>query len=374
MSEQIQADVEPQPEAKDVPVKQAATKSNSIFNAFLTLLSLITFIAIGVLGYMGYQQAQQMTGRLLTLEQQSANSQSEMEQVKNSLNSDFKELQNQLQKQLQLSLTEQNVSEQLSAIKRQIQSVSGRHQSDWLLAEADYLVRIAANRLLLERDHVTALALLISADERIKLIDDPGLQSAREALARDIAALRLLKRDDIAGIAIRIGGLIPQLKTLPVLVFQLPEDAIEVIEQADGATETNWFDNLKKSITELSVKWFEIRDHGRPVTPLMAPEIEALLINNMNLLLQTTQFACLRQQEDLYHHSLEQLKARVTEYFDLLDPVVSAFLSEIDSLNSLTIKSELPETLESRVIIARLLDQRLQQPSALLDTQTGEQQ
>jgi len=385
---QPEAEAEPQQTVKDEPVKndeKLATsgsasdkpKTNSLFNSVISLLSLIAFVAVVVVGYIGFQQIQKISDRLLTLEQQGRNYQSDVEQTKNSLRTDFEQMQNQLQKQLQDSTLQQadlndkkiqTISQQLSATRRQIQSVSGRHQSDWLLAEADYLVRIATNRLLLERDHVTALALLLSAEERILLMDDPGLQPAREALARDMAALRLLKREDTAGIAIRISGLIPQLKTLPVLAFQLPEETIDQVEETVSPADANWFDNLKKSAGELSVKWFEIRDHGRPVTPLMAPEIEALLINNMNLLLQTAQFATLRQHQDLYHHSLLQLKQRVTEYFDITDQAVIAFLNEIDSLDALSIQIALPDTLESRIIIARLVEQRLQQSTLMPDT------
>jgi len=395
MSEEKQLDAEPLPENKEEPVveddklsskqKDIKPKSNGLFIGMTTMLSLAALIAAGLIGYLGYQQFQHMSARLLTLEQETANNQSVSNSTKDELQRNFTQLQSQLQKQLQDSILNQDtdsdskiqtISEQLAATRRQIQSVSGRHQSDWLLAEADYLVRIASNRLLLERDHVTALALLMSADERIVLMDDPSLQPAREALARDMAMLRLLKREDIAGIAFRISGLIPQLKTLPILAFQLPEDTLEEIEQPVSSANTSWYENLKQAAAELSVKWFEIRDHGRPVTPLMAPETETLLVNNMMLQLQTAQYSVLRQHSELYHHSLTQLKTRVTEYFDINDQIVIAFLNEIDSLNAMSIRAELPDSLQARVIISRLVEQRLQQSIAPVaaESATGEEQ
>ena len=249
----------------------------------------------------------------------------------------------------------------MSATQRQLLSVGGRHRNDWLLAEADYLVRIATNRLLLERDHQTALVLLVSADERIMLIDDPGLQPIREALSNDMAKLRLVKRADIAGLAIRISSLIPQLKLLPILAFQLPEETIEEIDNSASTPDQGWQQSLKNTFKELSVKWFEVRDHGRPVAPLMAPETEAILLTNMTLLLQTTQFAILRQHSELYQHSLQQLKEWSAEYFDISDPVVIAFINEIDLLIATTVSVELPKTLESRLLIARQVEQQFQQ-------------
>ena len=343
------------------------SNSNSLFSVFISLISIAALIAAGVVGYFGYMQLQKMSERLVSLEQLEKNSQSKAQQSTTALHNNF----NQLQVKVQQALVQQSASNEhqlkemsnhLAATRRQIQDVGGRHRSDWLLAEADYLVRIASNRLLLEKDHVTALVLLVSADERIMQMDDPSLQPIREALSRDMATLRLVKRADIAGLAIRISSLIPQLKVLPVLAFQLPEETIENIEQTDSADDADWRQSLKNTFKELSVKWFEVRDHGRPVTPLMAPETEAVLLTNMTLLLQTTQFATLRQHSELYHHSLTQLKGWVSEYFDTSDAIVIAFLNEIDLLNATSVSVDLPKTLESRLILARQLEKRLQLP------------
>jgi len=195
------------------------------------------------------------------------------------------------------------------------------------------------------------------------LMDDPGLQPVREALARDMATLRLVKRVDIAGLAIRISSLIPQLKTLPIQSFELPEETIKEIEGSTSAADSNWQENLKNTLKELSVKWFEVRDHGKPVKPLMSTETETMLLTNMTLLLQTAQFATLRGHSDLYYHSLSQIKDWSNEYFDTSNSAVLAFINEIDSLNKMLVKANLPATLESRLILSRYVEQRLQQQS-----------
>ncbi len=365
---------------ESVKQKLAPAKSSnghSFFSVFTGLISIAALAAVGVIGYFGYMQFEKMSDHLVSLEQLEKNSQSEAQQSVTTLRNNF----TQLQAKVQQVLGQQNasngqklkeMSDHLAATRRQIQDIGGRHRSDWLLAEADYLVRIASNRLLLEKDHVTALILLVSADERIMQMDDPSLQPIREALSRDMATLRLVKRADIAGLAIRISSLIPQLKVLPVLAFQLPEETIKNVEQTDSADDANWQQSLKNTFKELSVKWFEVRDHGRPVTPLMAPETEAVLLTNMTLLLQTTQFATLRQHSELYHHSLTQLKDWVSEYFDTSDAIVIAFLNEIDLLNATSVSVDLPKTLESRLMLARQLEKRLQLPVETLKT-PGEQ-
>ncbi len=354
------------------------TGKSSLFAVLAPPLSILAIALVVLVGYFGYQQIQHLSGRLLTLEQKSKKARATVEQTKTSLTADFSKIQSEVQQVLNSQTIEnekklQQVAEQINASRRQLQLIKGRHQSDWLLAEADYLVRIATQRLLLEQDHVTALALLLNADERIMLMDDPAMQVVREALARDIATLRLVKRVDIAGLAIRIIGLIPQLNILPLQSFELPEDSIEEASEPVIATDATWRENLKKTLKELSVKWFEVRNHGKPVKPLMSSETETLLISNMTLLLQTAQFATLRGHSDLYHHSLSQIADWSNEYFDNADASVLAFINEIKSLNQMSVKVNLPVTIESRLILSRQVEQKLQQ-SDLSNYEPGSQE
>ena len=345
------------------------SSGSSFFSGLLNFLMIVVIIAVGAVGYFGYNYWQQFSARPLTLEQQGINSQAETKETIAALGNEFSLLLQQTQQKLdqQNASNEKNladISAQISDTRRKLQSVRGRHQNDWMLAEADYLVRIASNRLLLEHDYSTALVLLVNADERIMMMDDPSLQPVREALSRDMATLRLVKRADIAGLAIRINSLIPQLKVLPALAFQLPEEIIKEIDTSIPVADISWQQSLKNTLKELSVKWFEVRNHGRPVTPLMAPETETMLLTNMTLLLQTTQFATLRQHSELYHHSLQQLKEVVNEYYDTADPVVIAFVNEVDLLNATSVQEDLPTVLESRLIIAREMERRVQQEIA----------
>ena len=50
--------------------------------------------------------------------------------------------------------------------------VKGRRPNDWLLAEADYLVKLAGRKLFLEHDVESATQLMESADQRIASLND----------------------------------------------------------------------------------------------------------------------------------------------------------------------------------------------------------
>jgi len=356
------------------PVK---SKKTSILSLFIGLLSLIAIGAVGIIGYFGYMQVGDITSRLVILEEGGKDSQAKASSLRSSIQNDVAAAQKQIQTKVKQLLDKNDtrlndISTQLANTRRQLQAMGGRHQTDWLLAEADYLVRIATQRLTLQQDHVTALALLLSADERILLMDDPALQNLREAIARDITSLRLIKRADIAGLAIRVSSLLPQVQLLPVRSFELPEAAADEGGAPVKTTEATWQENLKKTLEELSIKWFDVRDHGKPVTPLMSSEKQSLLLTNMTLLLQTAQFAILQGHTDLYHHSLQQLKDWGNDYFDMEDERVLAFMREIDALNQMQVTVSLPTTLESRLLLSREVEQRLKQTGKTGNVEAGQ--
>ncbi len=353
-----------------------AQPKTSILSVFHSLISFILITAVVGLGFYGYQQLLIVTERISVIE---GAQQENSTKVQDQLASSFSKVQNQLQQKLQQmsevsGAKSQELSEQLESTQRQVKLFAGRHRTDWLLAEADYLVRIANNRLVHERDPLTALALLMSAEERIILMDDPSLTAIREALSRDMASLRLSKKDDVAGIAIRISGLIPQIEKLAFITFELPQETIESIDGpiSEPATDLTWQDKLKLTLKELSVKWFEVRDHGRAVKPMMTSETESIITNNMTLFLQSAQFATLKQHEELYHQSLGQMSNWIIEYYEHNDPMVLAFKNEIDSLNALSVRGKIPSSLESRLAVAREVESRLNK-TLVPASQTGEQ-
>ena len=55
-----------------------------------------------------------------------------------------------------------------------------KRPNDWMLAESEYLVRMAGRKLWLEHDIVSAITLLGNADERIKALNDPSLMPIRK--------------------------------------------------------------------------------------------------------------------------------------------------------------------------------------------------
>ena len=82
-----------------------------------------------------------------------------------------------------------------------LSALLGRSEQGWGLSEVEYLLRIANQRLQLQRDTNAAAKALEAADERLREYADPHYLKVREQIARDIAKLSAFEAPDSAGIS-----------------------------------------------------------------------------------------------------------------------------------------------------------------------------
>ncbi len=87
-------------------------------------------------------------------------------------------------------------------------------EPDWKLAEAEYLLRLANHRVLMERDIRTALDLLKSADDIVRDLDDFALYEVRATLAEEIQSLEQAREVNVSDIHLRLDAVKRQLSSL----------------------------------------------------------------------------------------------------------------------------------------------------------------
>ncbi|MDF5295470.1 uroporphyrinogen-III C-methyltransferase, partial [Vibrio parahaemolyticus] len=149
--------------------------------------------------------------------------------------------------------------------------VNGRRPNDWLLAEADYLVKLAGRKLFLEHDVESATQLMESADQRIAALNDPSLVKLRKAMANDITKLRTIPLIDRDGLVLRLTALQQQVDKLPLANALLPEaEAVENTEVSEDIA--NWQDNLMTSLKDFSENFITFRTRDGNVVALLSPE------------------------------------------------------------------------------------------------------
>ncbi len=307
----------------------------------LLLLLLLMNLSAFAGGYWLWQQLQQARGNNSETAQHISAQQAELATLKKQF--DDKTAADKTFRQQTISTLKDN-SEKLRGLDR-------IDTSYWRLAEAEFLLKQAHQRLFITRDAETADLLLSSADSAIVQQKDPALLPVRSAIASDRAALRKVPRVDRDGIYLRLQALSAQVGTLTSgnRFLQPPED-----ELLSEESTTRYSDMLWQRLLSI----VRIRHHDHPVEPLLPPEQEVYLRQNIQLTLVQAQLGLLQAQQQTYESNLQRVAAWVSQYCDTEDPLVKGWLDESQTLMRINIAPDLPDISGSLRSVQKVIEQR----------------
>ncbi|GAA0699589.1 uroporphyrinogen-III C-methyltransferase [Marinobacterium maritimum] len=243
-----------------------------------------------------------------------------------------------------------NIDELQDRLTRSIQQVTADAEvsrKDWLLAEVEYLLRLANQRVLMEQTATGALTLLKSADESLRETDDVTLYDVRKALAEDIAALEAVPRLDTEGVFLKLAALNRQVSELRVTPITDKRKLPALLEEiTPESVEQSWGDGLKASWNKAMDKFetlIVIQHHDEAVKPLMSPEQTFFLQQNLHLMLEQAQMALLQRKQQAYDASLSKAHDWVGTHFDAKNAATQAILRGLEELQQVNVAPELPD-------------------------------
>lgn len=233
----------------------------------------------------------------------------------------------------------------------------------WRVAEAEYLLRIANHRLLMERDASGARHLLQLADDILRESEDFAYHDVRALLAEEITALAQFTDADVQGVFLRLEAIKGALRQLPL---RLPEYIAatggETNEQTDAispppappAEPTSMWATLAQRLTGL----VRFRQHqGDARRPLLPPEQADYLHMNLRLALDRAQLAALRHDAEVFRVSLTEANEWLAAFVDARGPAATNMAAELNELLQTNLAGELPDISRS---LARLRQLRTQ--------------
>jgi uroporphyrin-3 C-methyltransferase len=276
----------------------------------------------------------------------------------------------QLLQALETRLEEQlaALEQQRSQLTRQGEALSRIDASDresWLLAEVEYLLRLANQRLIMTGDVAAARALLDNVDGILRDLDDAALHPVRAAVASDLAALRAVPEVDVEGIYLRLGALLGQAGELAILRLPAEQQALQPPPQPrQEAAPGDWQQQLQQgweSALHALSDYLTIRRRDVPVEALMDPRWEGLVRQNLRMLLEQARVALLSGNQALYRESLDRARYWVTEFFQSDEATARSMAREIDQLSAVQVDVALPDVSASLAALNDAMEQRLQQ-------------
>ncbi|WP_280567568.1 uroporphyrinogen-III C-methyltransferase [Chromohalobacter sp. 296-RDG] len=250
----------------------------------------------------------------------------------------------------------QDIDKNLDKVLSELADEQEADPREWLHAEAEYLLRLANQRLQLERDVKGAKALLKAADERLTDADNPALIPVRRAIQSELAALDSVPTVDRTGLYLALMAQQEQLADLP-----LKQDVEEMSAQNgnDSSLEGGWQQQLSRLGGELK-DLVVIRRHDEALEALVTPEQESYLRQNVRLLLEQAQLALLKTEPKLYQASLDKAITLIERYYDTQRDAVNNSLERLESLRDKTIRPELPDISESQQTLKDFIEKRFQ--------------
>ena len=260
------------------------------------------------------------------------------------------------------SLRLQQREAELRAMVADIHRRVGSSGTQWMIAESEYLLRIASNRLTLTRDAATARVALELADQRLRDTKDPGWAGVRAQIASDIAALNTLETPDVAGISAQLSALIVQVPQLRIAGAPMPPER-NLPEQGARAPDARNWETLLDDLWSGFKDTVRIRVHDQPIQAIIAPEQQFFLYENLKLHLEVARLGLARHDPRLFHDNLATASEWLGRYFDANDATVAAVKQGIDALGDIDIAPEIPDISRSlRALIAR--DRAMQNAAA----------
>ncbi|QTP56746.1 hypothetical protein HNO51_19920 [Billgrantia sulfidoxydans] len=246
------------------------------------------------------------------------------------------------------------VDEALDQVLDELSSTQDTDEREWIHAEAAYLLRLANQRLQLERDVEGAKALLRTADARLNEADNPALLSIRRAIASELAILDGVPQVDRTGLYLALDAQQQRLAQLP-LSRELEEiPARSGIEEAPSG---GWQDQLSRFGQELK-ELVVIRHHDEALEGLITPEQESYLRQSARLVLEQAQLALLKEEQELYEASIDKALALIEGYYDTERSEVQAVVERLRALKGETIQPELPDISGSQQALAEFIERR----------------
>ncbi|HHQ4731915.1 MULTISPECIES: uroporphyrinogen-III C-methyltransferase [Aeromonas] len=343
MTEQQESQVKPQPTAA---VNGSKSRSGAVLGGVAILL------ALGLTGGLylhGHKNAVAQQAELTQLKQQLANALSKIDQTSSK---DAEQL-------AALDQTQQRLQGEMQGLQNRVLDLNDKRPNDWMLAESEYLVRMAGRKLWLEHDLVSAITLLGNADERIAALNDPSLMPIRKALAEDIAKLKGMPRIDREGLTLKLAALSDQIELLPLSTVSMPEAKAEP-DQAVSANPDEWESNLKKNWVKFTENFVTIRRRDGAVEALLSPQQEIFLRENLKTKLLQAQLSVYREQQALYEDSLDKAQRWLTQYFDTDNSATRYMQGEIDKLKGEQIQIDYPAQFKTQAMLEQVLTERLQ--------------
>lgn len=348
------------------PAPEPPPRRRQVLAFFAFLLSLV---ALAGTGWMWWQdqssldrEESRMFGEIARLESSDSQLSLKLSQVRDQLEAmqsddsgtEWQALQDRMQAdRTRMAQLEQAIDEQLS-LARSLQAAAGTINDRLLaaetaltgmttreldasveldIAEVDYLLRLANERLKLFSDPAGADRALEVADRHLAALNNPIYTGVRQEIAAARRQLAAIDIPDYLDLTSRLDAIQQKVAQLP---FRSSEPGEASASEAGG---DGWWAKVKGVFSNMvTVRRSTDEENAR-----ISLQDKDLIRQRVWLQLEIAHLALMRREQQAFSASLERVRETLSTWFDPGDGAVQAATSELDDLGTITVEAEIPD-------------------------------
>tara|TARA_R110002072_G_scaffold136124_2_gene278118 strand:- start:79855 stop:80886 length:1032 start_codon:yes stop_codon:yes gene_type:complete len=332
---------------------------------------LLILVLAGGGGWFGYQQwlaQQRYEQTFVQLQSDNAALRQQLHQAQAAID-DAQESQQQALTEMEAAgqRDEQRISRLQQQLGRDMQDVTGLvetlqgevanlQQRDvrWLNAEANYLMRLAQRKLVMEADVTSTLLLLNTVNELLAQQDSLLATTAQQSLAMDMQTLRNLRLPNRVAISeqlLDLGARLQQLSFSASRQEAYEESVQQRLQQGVAGTVSQDWMTAALDLLRTVFVWREV-DPTQPV--ILQPDQELLLKQQMLLQLEQARLAVVQGDPEMFDMALRQLYSVLDRFAGQGNQRADVLLAEIETMRGTEITAQLPDLATSISLIRQL--------------------
>jgi uroporphyrin-3 C-methyltransferase len=201
------------------------------------------------------------------------------------------------------------------------------------IAEVDYLLRLANERLKLFFDAVAADQALEVADMHLAALDNPMYLGVRQDIAAARRNLAAVDMPDYLQIANDLDSIQAQVASLP---FQSDDPTATADSPAEAA---GWWEKIKGVFSGLVT----VRRSTDEENQRISLQDKDYIRQRVWLQLEIAHLSLMRRDQDGFRTSLARVEESLSDWFDTTDSNFQSIRQGIDDLKALEIHVEMPD-------------------------------
>ncbi len=244
-----------------------------------------------------------------------------------------------------------SLEQRLSATESGLVSVAASSQNSSVeldIAEIDFLLRTASERLQLFSDPTAADLALQAADVQIEALNDPMFLSVRQRIASSRQALAMVPRIDRVELSTQLTALQSKVPDLPF------RGEAETQPEPVLPDDAGWWESFKQTMSSLVT----VRRRVPEDQSLLSLDDKDYLRQGLWLQLESARLALMRNDTSVYTGSLDRVNDTVEQFFQNGSSGVQALLLEVAALKQVNIAPEMPDISAPWTQLRQLRDSR----------------